>query len=64
MKKLAIAFLLTVGLPVLAENQTPQQASPPQQPTNVQPQDAKGKSPQSTKDATPSIIDFCRTHTC
>lgn len=66
MKKIIIALTLTIlNTQAFAEPQSTQQPTAPTQPTTqtqTPPQDSKTQ--ETPKESTPSIIDFCRTHTC
>ena len=66
MKKIIIALMLTIlNTPTFAEPQSTQQPAAPTQPTTqtqTPPRDSKTQ--ETPKESTPSIIDFCRTHTC
>lgn len=65
-KIILLALMLTVlNTPTFAESQSTQQPAVPTQPTTqTQTPSQDSKTQETPKESTPSIIDFCRTHTC
>jgi len=66
MKKIIIALMLTLlNTSTFAETQSTQQPASPSQPTTqTQTPSQDSKTQETPKESPPSIIDFCRTHTC